>query len=334
LVWRGLTQLRVGANAMIAAKLGQIFDPAEHALPLGCQAFAQSPQTLEFDDFVRVYFSTRAKDPDGHMFRSHIAFADMAKDFSNTLRVNTAPVVPLGGLGSFDEHGIFPMSVIRNEGQIWGYTCGWNRRVSVDVDTGVGLVVSKDGGTTFNRIGPGPILGPSLHEPFLVGDAFVLKDGNRFHMWYMFGQRWVRERADAAPDRVYKIGHATSENGIDWVKEDGVQIIPNRIGLDECQALPSVIKFGSQYHMVFCYRDVHGFRTDSSKGYRLGYARSTDLVHWDRDDEALDLQVQPGDWDANMQCYPHFCVSDGVPYLLYNGNAFGRFGFGAAALSL
>jgi hypothetical protein len=319
---------------MIDRKLGKVFDPADHRLPLGCEAFAQSPQALECDGYVRVYFSTRARDPDGVKFRSHIAFVDMAKDFSAALRVNTAPVVPLGGLGCFDEHGIFPMNVIRNNGQVWGYTCGWSRRVSVDVDTGVGLVVSEDDGTTFKRLGPGPILGPSLHEPFLVGDAFVLKDEGRFHMWYMFGQRWVREQSDAAPDRVYKIGHATSVNGIDWVKEDGVQIIPDRIGMDECQALPSVIKFGGQYHMVFCYRDVHGFRTDPAKGYRLGYARSADLVTWHRDDAALGLQVQPGDWDAEMQCYPHLCTSDGVPYLLYNGNAFGRFGFGAAMLAL
>ena len=33
-----------------------------------------------------------------------------------------------------------------------------------------------------------------------------------------------------------------------------------------------------------------------------------------------------------MQCYPHVYESDGIIFLLYNGNEFGRFGFGAAVL--
>ena len=43
-------------------KLGKIFDPTQHGLPNGCVQFAQSPQALVFDDFVRIYFSTRAVD--------------------------------------------------------------------------------------------------------------------------------------------------------------------------------------------------------------------------------------------------------------------------------
>jgi hypothetical protein len=319
---------------MIKTRLGKIFDPAEHRLAQGCNEFAQSPQTLEFDDFTRVYFSTRAVDSVGVTFLSHIAFVDMTKTFSSVLRVSANPVLALGELGSFDEHGIFPMSVLRNQGQVWGYTCGWNRRVSVSVDTAIGLVVSDDQGQTFHRLGPGPILGPSLHEPFLVGDGFVIKAGAKFHMWYIFGQRWKRETPDAAPDRVYKIGHATSADGVDWLKKDGVQILPDRLGIDECQALPSVIAYGGRYHMVFCYRAVHGFRDDPAKAYKIGYACSADLVTWQRDDDALGLSGQPGTWDADMQCYPHLTVSGGVPYLLYNGNAFGRQGFGAVELDL
>ncbi|MCW1920305.1 hypothetical protein NX862_16210 [Rhodobacter sp. KR11] len=316
---------------MIAQRLGRIFDPLAHTLPCGAKEFAQSPQALEFPDFTRVYFCARSVDDQG--FRAQVAFADMTKDFARVLRVSSAPVLPLGDLGTFDEHGIFPFSPIRKDGQVWAYTCGWNRRASVSVDTAVGLAVSDDG-ESFRRLGPGPILGPSLKEPFLVGDAFVIQAQGRFHMWYMFGQRWKRETPEAAPDRVYKIGHAVSDNGVDWVKEDGIQILPDRLGPDECQALPSVLHYGGRYHMVFCFREVHGFRTDPTKGYRIGYAWSADLVTWTRDDAALGLTGTPGDWDSDMQCYPNLCLSDGEPYLLYNGNAFGRFGFGAVRLSL
>lgn len=319
---------------MIQRRLGKIFDPTEHKLANDCKEFAQSPQALAFEGFTRVYFATRSVDAEGGTFRSHVAFTDMTPDFSSVIRVSSHTVLPLGALGTFDEHGIFPINVIREGAQVWGYTCGWNRRKSVSVDTAIGFVISDDQGETFRRIGPGPILGPSLHEPFLVGDAFIVKAEGQFHMWYMFGQRWVRESEDVAPDRVYKIGHATSNNGQDWFKQEGLQILPDRLGLNECQALPSVLHWAGRYHMVFCYRHVHGFRTDPTKGYRVGYAHSTNLLDWTRDDDVLGLAGMAGEWDSDMQCYPHLTISGGVPYLLYNGNAFGRFGFGAVELDL
>ena len=72
------------------------------------------------------------------------------------LRVSDEPVIELGKLGCFDEHGIFPMNVLRHDGRIYGYTSGWTRRVSVSVDTGIGLAFSPDDGWTFQRIGDGP----------------------------------------------------------------------------------------------------------------------------------------------------------------------------------
>lgn len=320
---------------MIGRRLGKIFDPTDHRLARGCKEFAQSPQALAFKTFTRVYFCTRAFDARNGTYLSHVAFADMSPDFSTVQRVSSHTVLPLGDLGAFDEHGIFPMNVLAEGDQVWGYTCGWSRRRSVSVETAVGFVVSDDRGETFRRLGAGPILGPSLHEPFLVGDAFVLKaEGGGYHMWYMFGQRWMQETPQSAPDRVYKIGYATSADGQTWTKREGVQILPDRLNRDECQALPSVLHWNGRYHMVFCYRHVHGFRTDPSKGYRIGYAHSDNLIDWTRDDDKLGLKGQAGDWDSDMQCYPHLTVSGGVPYLLYNGNTFGRFGFGAVELDL
>jgi hypothetical protein len=313
-------------------KLGLVFDTQRDGLPDGCISHAQSPQTLPIEDGVRIYFSTRTRDPEGGKFRSHIAFVDMDHDFRRILGKSTGPVLGPAALGAFDEHGVFPMAVIRKGEEVWGYTTGWNRRVSVSVDTAIGRVVSRDGGITFQRQGDGPVLGPSLHEPFLVGDGFVVRDGSRFHMWYIFGTRWARERPDSPPDRVYKIGHAVSDDGIVFVKKDGVQIIADVLGPDECQALPSVAAFGGRWHMVFCFRHMHGFRDDPSRGYRIGYAWSDDLEAWTRDDAALGFAGTPGGWDSDMQCYPHLCVSDGRLLILYNGNEFGRQGFGLARI--
>lgn len=312
-------------------KLGKIFDPTQFKLPHGCTEFAQAPQVIVFEDFVRIYFSTRFREPDGK-YLSHIAFVDMKKNFRDIIAVSGHTVIPLGKLGCFDEHGIFPMNVVRHGDLIYGYTSGVNRRVSVPADGAIGLAISRDDGATFQRLGDGPVLAPSLREPCIVVDPFVKICGDTFHMWYVFGLGWKRFSLDAPPDRLYKIGHATSSDGVHWIKEEARQIIDDRLGVDECQALPTVIDIDGRHHMFFCYRQSFDFRTNRDRAYRIGHAWSDDLVDWVRDDDSLALDVTAGDWDADMLCYPHVFECDGQIYMLYNGNAFGRYGFGLAVL--
>ena len=38
----------------------------------------------------------------------------MTKNLRDVIRVSDRTVIPLGGLGCFDEHGIFPMNVLRD----------------------------------------------------------------------------------------------------------------------------------------------------------------------------------------------------------------------------
>jgi hypothetical protein len=313
-------------------KRGKIFDPMQHQLPNGCKHFAQSPQALVFDNFVRIYFSTRTVDELNGKYLSHIAFVDMQKNLHDIIRVSENTIIPLGELGCFDEHGIFPINVLRHGNSIYGYTCGWSRRISVSVETAIGLTISHDQGLTFQRIGPGPVLAATLHEPYLVGDGFVKIISGIFHMWYIFGTGWKSFSPATSPDRTYKIGHAVSEDGINWRKEEARQIITDRLGVDESQALPSVVQIDGRHHMFFCYRQSSDFRKNRDRGYRIGHAWSDDLLNWTREDEDPLLDVTPGAWDSDMLCYPHVFECDGRVYMLYNGNEFGRGGFGLAEL--
>lgn len=311
-------------------KLGKIFDPCEHDLPIQSVGFAQSPQALVLEDRVRVYFSTREQDQTGK-YLSHVAFVDFDKTMQNILGVSRHKVIDLGGLGCFDEHGIFPFSVFKDDARVVAYTTGWNRKVSVSADAAIGLAISHDQGLTFERYGTGPVMAATLHEPFLVGDAFVTKLGKEYHMWYIFGVRWKQSIESEQPDRVYKIAHAFSCDGINW-RRDGLQIIPNSLDADECQALPTVIYVDGTYHMYFCYRAVHSFRTQPHKGYRIGYAYSKDLSQWVRDDANAGITISLTGWDSQMQCYPNVFECDGKIFMLYNGNEFGRNGFGLAVM--
>lgn len=313
-------------------KKGKIFDPTQFKLANNCHEFAQSPQSIVFDDFVRVYFSTRQKDAVNGMYLSFISYVDFTRDFSKVIKVSEKTVIELGGLGTFDEHGIFPINLLKHNGKISAYTCGWNRRISVPVETSVGLAYSNDNGETFVKAGDGPVLTSSLNEPVLVGDGFVQVYDNIYHMWYIFGTKWIPKTNDEPVARVYKIGHATSSDGINWVKEEGRKIISDKLNEDECQALPTVVKIGNRYHMYFCFREATDFRKNPKRSYKLGYAWSDDLKNWTRDDANSGIDVTAGSWDSDMMCYPHLCKVNEKVFLLYNGNEFGKHGFGLAEL--
>lgn len=308
---------------------GQIFEFQNSQLTTEFVSHSQSPQAILFDDFIRVYFCTRKSDRNGR-YLSHVRYADFDRGMKQVIQVAPRDVVTAGELGAFDEHGIFPFSPLRHDGKLLGYTTGWSRRISVDVALGIGLTVSSDNGETFERLGSGPVLTASLHEPFLVCDGAVAVFDNKFHMFYIFGTDWRRPQGESAAERTYVIGHATSNDGAMWKKE-GSQLIESKFD-DECQALPTVIKVGDTYHMFFCYRHTFDFRTTSANGYRIGHAYSKDLREWVRDDDNGGLEVSSNGWDSQMVCYPNVFECDEKTYMLYNGNGFGRDGFGLAEL--
>lgn len=310
-------------------KLGQIFDFWRSPLAADFVSHAHSPQAVVFPDYVRIYFSPRKRSPNGK-HASHVRFVDFDHSLQHILRHAEKDVVALGAPGTFNEHGIFPFSPVPVGQRIFGYTTGWTRRKSVDVDSGIGLAISDDGGWSYQKIGDGPVLTASLHEPFLVCDGFVRIFEGGFHMYYIYGTEWRPPAAGCAPERTYVIGHALSADGIHWKKE-GRQILPSAFE-GECQALPTVLRIGTRYHMYFCRRRSVDFRTNPQNGYRLGYAYSDDLVDWVRDDAAAGIGLSAAGWDSEMMCYPHLFQCGEAVYLLYNGNQFGRDGFGAAVL--
>ena len=68
------------------------------------------------------------------------------------------------------------------------------------------------------------------------------------------------------------------------------------------------------------------------KGYRLGYAESIDGIKWIRKDNEMNLDVSKDDFDNEMICYSSVIEINGKLVMFYNGNGFGKTGFGYALL--
>ncbi|MBX3644874.1 MAG: hypothetical protein KF720_17590 [Rubrivivax sp.] len=310
-------------------KLGKVFDPASVSGRPWLKEFAQAPATLLLDDVVRVYFSCRpAADANGQ-YVSRSAWVDL--DRTNLFRVREVanePVLPLGGLGEFDEFGTYPISVIRDGDVVRAYYAGWTRCESVPFNTAIGGAISTDGGRSFTKLGNGPVLGFSPDEPFVLSGPKIRCFNGRYHLFYIAGRKW--KLVDGRPEPVYKIRLATSDDGVAWHKH-GRDLIESRIEPDEAQASPDVFFAHGRYHMFFCYRYSSHFR-GRENGYRIGYATSTNLVDWERDDARAGIGVSDEGWDAEMVSYPHVFELDGQTYMAYLGNQVGRHGFGLAVL--
>jgi hypothetical protein len=309
-------------------KLGRVFNPQEVTGRPWMAEFAQAPATVAFDDFVRVYFSCRPPADSAGRYVSRSAFVDLDRgNLHQILRVSQEPILPLGGIGEFDEFGTYPVSVIRHAGAYRAYYAGWTRCQSVPFNVAIGMAISPDG-VVFERCGRGPVVPYSPDEPYVLSGPKIRRFGDTWYLFYIAGRRW--KLVDGRPEPVYKIRMATSGDGVSWLKQ-GRDLIESRVEPDEAQASPDVFYANGTYHMFFSYRYSSNYR-GREFGYRIGYASSTDLIHWKRDDTRAGLDVSDGAWDSEMVSYPHVFELDGRTYMAYLGDQVGRYGFGLAEL--
>lgn len=310
-------------------KLGRVFAPGPQWGRPWLATFAQAPSALVLADRVRMYFSCRPLPDANGQFVSYSAYVDLDRgDPTRVLGLADSPILQLGQTGCFDEFGTYPVTVLARGKEVIAYYGGWTRCASVPFDVAIGRAVSRDGGRSFERMGPGPVLSACADEPFVIGGPKIRFFDGRCHLFYIAGQQWILHRG--RPEPVYKIRAAVSEDGVYWQRM-GRSLIADVLPY-EAQASPDVFEHDGRYHMFFCYRHGTDYR-NGTRGYRIGYASSDDLVTWRRDDALAGLDVSPGGWDSEMVCYPHVFAVDDRVYLAYIGNGVGRDGFGLARLA-
>jgi len=291
------------------------------------QEYAQVPTPFELEDRIRIFYTTRPKPVNG-MYVSNVSYIDVEKNNpKNILYVHNIPVLELGGFGDFDEFGIHPLTLIKINNCIYFYYQGWERGYSVPYKTSLGLAISYDNANTFKKYSKGPLFSRTPNEPYLENGFFILKEKDRFLMWYATCSEWIK--TDEKLEPVYNIVFAQSNDGINW-KRNGIKCFENKYK-KEANGRPTVIKIEDTYYMWFCYRDVLNFRNGSG-GYKIGFAYSNNLHDWIRKDDLSGLSFSFNDWDSDMQAYPYILNVIDKTYLFYNGNNFGKNGFGYAEL--
>jgi hypothetical protein len=136
-------------------------------------------------------------------------------------------------------------------------------------------------------------------------------------LWYIGGNAWIDHDGKKLP--IYGFRHTTSDDGLTWsapIELFEADPETGEIGFGR----PFVMATGSGYRMYISVRTV--------KGYTLSHATSTDGLRWA--DWEHDIIPAGEDWDAEMRCFAGSIELGGEEYVLYNGNGYGRAGFGLA----
>jgi hypothetical protein len=265
----------------------------------------------------RIYFSSRTKDVVSLPFYMDVE----AGNPFNILKVNKDPLFMPGYPGTFDDRGITMTSIINVNDCKYIYYCGWNKGGSVPYSLSIGLATGRD---TFDRRFDGPVMCRSVHDPICVSAPFVIKEGSVFRMWYITFTEW--EAYDGRMEPTFVIKTAYSFDGIKW--EAVTKPCLKSTFKGESFARPWVIKDGGIYKMWFSIRGPSGYRDKQGQHYTIGYAESNNGENFRRGDAGITTSDEG--WDSEMIEYASVIKYNGYYHMLYNGNEFGKTGFGYA----
>ncbi|MBF0318711.1 MAG: hypothetical protein HQL01_02730 [Nitrospirae bacterium] len=297
-------------------KKGLIFCPDGSLHWAKTHAMVPVPELLT-PDILRIYLTFCDDKGIGRLGYIDVS----ANDVSQVISISNEPLLDIGAPGTFDENGALTCSVVTLPDKTkMAYYAGFElgHRIRYRLLTGVAL----SSGGKFQRLRQVPILERSDKELYFRGGPFVVYEGDYFKMWYVAGSGWID--IDGKPMPVYTINYIESKDGINWPPEGKICI---DIGSEEEHGFgrPYVIHENGIYKMFYSIRIKH-------KGYRIGYAESSDGVLWSRKDDEAGIDVSGSGWDSETVCYAAVITVKGTAYMFYNGNDFGRTGVGYAVL--
>ena len=295
-------------------KFGRIYSPhREHK-----QAISHASMPIPFEiqeGLVRVFHASRDISNRSHIWSIDIKLVgDNWQVIEDSLNLLLKP----GPAGHFDDCGVYPSSIVILDDAIYLYYIGWVSGATKPMFyANVGLAISKDNGNTFYKYSRAPIFGRDEVDPWMTTSPFVLKENEIWKMWYVGGSHW--DTTTEPWKSYYHIKYASSQNGITWKKANTI-------------CLP--LKKG-EHHIsrTFVFKDKNTYRSlfglNSGRGYELKSACSKDGITWKRDnnyfsgfEESLDI------WEKKAQTYPHLIKINDRNFIFYNGNDFGKSGFG------
>ncbi len=297
-------------------KRGRLFEAqgARHPKLLTHQA---NPLAVHIaDDVFRIFYSGR-----DHENRSSVGAVDIRITTGVLVQDHIEPFAFHGPAGSFYEAGISIGNDYSVGSDRFILFMGWQNRPGEHWRGDVGrLRLTSD--LRLEIEGDQPYLRTDVEDEISLSYPWVRQTADGLQMWYGSTMSWDAGNGEM----LHVIKGAASPDGQSW-RKTGVAV-PFRLGVAQAFSRPTVIRLKDGYdHMWFSYR-----AGDGSK-YRIGHARSDDGgLTWLLALDELSIRQSKSGWDSEMMEYPFVFEHGKDIYMLYNGNGFGRTGFGLAVL--
>lgn len=298
-------------------KLGLLYCPEKNNLHPQLKTHAANPLSiLLYDDVYRIFFNGR-----NILNQSSIGAVDIDIVQRKIIKTYDKPFFIYGPKGSFYSDGVSLGNCYCVNDVRYMLFMGWQNsetnhwhgeigRLLVNAD----LTLALDCTTSY--------LGLSLYDPISLSYPYVLKENTgKYSIWYGSTRTWDAGNSEM----LHVIQHASSTNGHNWENFD--LAIPYVLGKAQAFSRPCVLYSEmKKYEMWFSYRG------NSNQKYRIGYATSIDNQQWILKLDSVGIDVSIDGWDSEMIEYPFVFDHGNTRYMLYNGNNYGKTGFGLAKL--
>lgn len=300
-------------------KLGQLYCPRPDERHPKLMSHAANPLPVHMEgDVYRVFFSGRDE-----RNRSSVGAVDIDIVRREVIKEHQQPFFEHGPANSFYSHGVSIGNCYEVNGTRYMLFMGWQNSETGHWRGDIGrLIVTPE--LTLELDSSTPFLGSDATDPISLSYPWVQPSPTGgFDMWYGSTLTWDAGNGEMT----HVIQHASSDDGHQWHR-NGLSV-PYELGLAQAFSRPTVVGDDQGgLEMWFSYR------SGSGEKYRIGYARSQDGSLWMLDLKSAGIQVSDHDWDDEMIEYPFVFDHSGERYMLYNGNGYGKTGFGLAVLDV
>ena len=298
-------------------KLGQLYCPTGLDRHPKLVSHAANPVPVHLaDDIYRVFFSGRDAQN-----RSSVGAVDVDVVQKKVVLEHRTPFFEFGPEGSFYSHGVSIGNCYGVGDVTYLPFMGWQNPGGSHWRGDIGrLVINSD--LTLKLDSEIPLMASDATDPLSLSYPWVRRAENGgFDMWYGSTVSWDAGNGEM----LHVINHASSADGFQW-KREGLAV-PFELGKAQAFSRPTVVgSIGLGYEMWFSYRSGLG------ETYRIGYAASCDGRGWILSLDTAGIDVSGEGWDSEMIEYPFVFDHKGGRYMLYNGNGYGKSGFGLAVL--
>lgn len=300
-------------------KIGQIFCPAGNVSWMRSHAAVPFVEPLS-ENLIKIYFSSR-----NDSNKSFIGWIIVSIDRpAQIIEISKEPILKPGEPGFFDSDGVMGCDLISVEGNAYLFYIGWNLGTEIPFRNAIGLATRRFGEEEFVKVSTGPIIDRSIYDPCFVASNCVIQKDGIYYMYYLSCVQWIKKGNDY--QHRYHIKIATSSDAINWDR-NGIVAIDFINEEEYAISVPRVLQIRNKFLMWYSYRSENNPKT-----YRIGVAESVDAINWKRLDESVGIDVSANGWDSEMICYPYVFKHGANLYMLYNGNGYGKTGFGIAIL--